>query len=245
MKFPQDNSSKQNSESKESSVPNASFNWRKDLRRGIVAGLFAAVLFATTVLCVLIVTTLFARGTSASVAPKQTLNNPPTAQTPLVQRVPSSTPPSTSSQAPATSAPTKPVPTTPPQPTALARSYYSFVSKVSNLCIDVKNESRDNGTPIWQFNCNGKDNQLWTMRSQGGSYEIIGKQSGKCLGPARGIPGPGANMVQSDCVGGKDQLWNLVSRGTNLFELHGQSSGLCMEVAMASREVGDYIILYL
>ena len=215
--------------------------WRKDIVKGAAAGLIAAVLCLTMVLCISLVTAVYPKGASASTSPKQTITSPPTAQAFSTQ--PSSlTAPSTSSLVPSSPTPPISIPIIPPQPTAAPSPYFSLVSQRSKLCIDVQNESIENGAHVWQFNCNGKDNQMWRLQPVGGSYEIIGKSSGKCLGPERASPGAGVNIVQSDCVGGKDQLWNLIAKGPKLFEIHGQASGLCLEVAMASRQAGDYLI---
>jgi Ricin-type beta-trefoil lectin domain len=184
--------------------------------------------------------------TSSSVVAVATSQQVPTLPLDTGSTTPSPAPvvtPGNSRIAPAVQPTNIPVllPTNMPPP-ASSVDYYSLVSKISGLCLDIQNESQANGAHVWQVGCNGKDNQLWNFRQKGSYYEIVAKHSGKCISAEGGSSGDGINMVQLDCAGGMSQQWEMVPGNSGYYQLRAQPIGMCMDVSMGGREPGDYII---
>ncbi len=90
---------------------------------------------------------------------------------------------------------------------------YQFVSQYSKQCLDVDGVSVMNGAGLQQWTCGGitSTNQLWQLRSHGGTYELVSVNSQKCLDLPGGNTTHGTRLQQWDCAYGSNpnQLWVL------------------------------------
>jgi hypothetical protein len=83
----------------------------------------------------------------------------------------------------------------------------------SGKCLDVQKFSLDNGAPVQQWNCQGKDNQRWALEPAGTaeapSYFLRAIHSGKCLDVQKFSLDNGAPVQQWNCQGEDNQRWVL------------------------------------
>jgi Ca2+-binding RTX toxin-like protein len=91
---------------------------------------------------------------------------------------------------------------------------YQIRSVNSGKCLEAKDWSTDNGTPIQQWECHGGDNQLWRLEKTNGNYQLVNENTigflglgKKCLdvqdwGTSDGVP-----LQLWDCHDGENQQW--------------------------------------
>jgi galactose oxidase len=117
----------------------------------------------------------------------------------------------------------------------------SIVAKHSGKCLYVQNGSTVNGNPVVQWNCNGGDNEQWTLKPYGDAYQIIVKHSGQCLKVIGALATDGAQIVQYPCQGANNELWYARPKG-DYFQLVAKHSGKCLNVNAATKNDGGKII---
>ncbi len=97
--------------------------------------------------------------------------------------------------------------------------YYKLTSIYSHraLCIDLNaktnrtGDSRANGTNIFQWGNDDRDNRLWKIEPVGdGYYKLTSKHSGKVLDVSGRSGEDGTNVHQWDYRGGANQQWSFV-----------------------------------
>jgi Ricin-type beta-trefoil lectin domain-like len=95
----------------------------------------------------------------------------------------------------------------------LANGYYHLANKNSNLCFDVQNGARANGTPIVQRPCFFIATQQWQLRylynNPEPDYVLINRGTGKCLDLNNADPRNGTPIQIWDCVNLDSQFPNL------------------------------------
>ncbi|GAA4424868.1 ricin-type beta-trefoil lectin domain protein [Actinokineospora soli] len=94
----------------------------------------------------------------------------------------------------------------------------TYVSALSNRCLDNSGGSTANGNPVVVWECHGGANQRWTP--SGGALTT----GGKCLDATGGSTSPGTRVITWDCHGGANQEWAVNTDGT----IRGAQSGLCL-----------------
>jgi hypothetical protein len=97
---------------------------------------------------------------------------------------------------------------------------FSLRGTGSGRCLDVPGSNATNGTQPIIWDCNGGNNQHWTLNGQ--ALQSLGK----CLDAAWDATA-GTKVQIWDCNGGSNQHWNLNSNGT----ISNVSSGLCLDVS--------------
>jgi hypothetical protein len=97
---------------------------------------------------------------------------------------------------------------------------FSLRGTGSGRCLDVPGSNTANGTQPIIWDCNGGNNQRWTLNGQ--ALQSLGK----CLDVPQGATA-GTKAEIWDCNGGSNQNWNLNSNGT----ITSVSSGLCLDVS--------------
>ena len=108
--------------------------------------------------------------------------------------------------------------------------------QASDRCVDVPNQTQNNGTQVALWDCNGGANQQWTFTSAK-QLQVYG---GKCLDAEGGGTSPGTRAIIWDCNSGAGQQWNLNADGT----VTGVQSGLCLDANGAGTANGTPIILW-
>jgi hypothetical protein len=90
---------------------------------------------------------------------------------------------------------------------------YQIASQYSNKCLDVpKSHTKENGTLIQQWDCNGNANQLWTIVSKPSGYWIK-SSTGMCLDVKDGVFSSGTLIQIWKCTeGNANQLWSSPGR---------------------------------
>jgi hypothetical protein len=106
----------------------------------------------------------------------------------------------------------------------------------SNRCLDVPNAASTNGIQLNIWDCNGGNNQAWTLTSSK-QLQVYGN---KCLDALGGGTAAGTKVVIWDCGSAANQQWNLNANGT----VTGVQSGLCLDVVNAATGNGALIDLW-
>ncbi len=138
------------------------------------------------------------------------------------------------------------VSTSPSQGTAPeAGRIYTFTSRNSGKCLDVKDHSVVNGGLLQQWDCVGEDQQKFRLYDEGdGYYSLRGVQSNLCVSVAAGDPANGTAILQWDCHGGSDQKVRLVPTGKGGYSVHFSNADKCMDVKDFSRDNGGIVNQY-
>jgi hypothetical protein len=71
-------------------------------------------------------------------------------------------------------------------------------------CLDVLSQATTPGSAVSIWDCNGGNNQKWTLNPNG---TVVGLQSNLCLAPTDGSTANGALMVIASCTGATNQQW--------------------------------------
>ncbi|WP_198586983.1 endo-1,4-beta-xylanase, partial [Glycomyces xiaoerkulensis] len=103
----------------------------------------------------------------------------------------------------------------------------------SGRCLDVPDQSTENGTQVQIYDCWDGANQQWTY-TDAGELSVYSGGSRKCLDAEGGGTSDGTAAIIWDCHGGDNQRWNVNSDGS----ITGAASGLCLDVSGASTDNG-------
>jgi hypothetical protein len=119
-------------------------------------------------------------------------------------------------------------------------------------CMGIDGASQANGALAKQFDCDGRLNQGWRLRSDASTATTIATNanSGKCLGVDRGSTTPGANVGQFNCDGSANQRWVLNAVGgtteSPIVTLINRTpnSGICIGVDRGSTAAGAQLMMF-
>ena len=101
----------------------------------------------------------------------------------------------------------------------------------SNLCMDVLGFNQANSAPVVQWDCNGADNQKWTLEKKGDNeYALKIKFNGNCLD----MPNNLNNNVQVTafpCHYGANQIWffERLADNPDQFQIRNKHTNKCLE----------------
>jgi alpha-N-acetylglucosaminidase len=76
----------------------------------------------------------------------------------------------------------------------------------AGACVDLRDGSTADGTPIILFHCHGSPNQRWFIRNGG-----ISQNSGSCLDVQGGAPTDGSPIILVACNGSPSQRWSITN----------------------------------
>ena len=131
--------------------------------------------------------------------------------------------------------------TAPSSAPVTSTAYGAMIAKHSGKCLDVSGWSNANGGAIVQWNCNGQNNQKWSLRDVGNSqYQVVSRSSGKCL-DNRGSKDGGTDVVQNSCAKTPQQLWTRRASASGHVQLASVGSGKCLNVRHYSSAAGAVI----
>ena len=85
---------------------------------------------------------------------------------------------------------------------------FELAAVSSGNCLDVKDGSQGDGTPLQQWACAGIDSQLFSLRPVAQGTQLVAKHSGKCVAVAPGNP-QGAALIQVTCAQDAAQTWHV------------------------------------
>ncbi|WP_198586982.1 RICIN domain-containing protein [Glycomyces xiaoerkulensis] len=106
-------------------------------------------------------------------------------------------------------------------------------------CLDVPDQSSENGTQLQLWDCHGGANQQWSY-TDAGELSVYSGGSRKCLDAEGGGTSDGTAAIIWDCHGGTNQQWNLRSDGS----ITAAQSGLCLDAEGAGTVNGTQVILW-
>ncbi|GAB4000611.1 hypothetical protein GCM10029992_33070 [Glycomyces albus] len=109
----------------------------------------------------------------------------------------------------------------------------------SGRCLDVPNQSTENGTQVQIYDCWSGANQQWDY-TDAGELSVYSGGSRKCLDAEGAGTSNGTAAIIWDCHGGSNQQWNLNSDGS----VTSAASGLCLDVSGASTANGALVQLW-
>jgi len=125
---------------------------------------------------------------------------------------------------------------TPAPPNA---SQFTFVTKHSNLCMDVVNYSKDNFAKILQFTCHSGLNQAFRLLDAGGgAFYIQNVNSGKCLDVVNSSLASGAAVGQYNCHNTLNQRVFLQPTTNGSSRLRFAHSNKCLDVSGGTTNLG-------
>ncbi|GAB3235279.1 hypothetical protein GCM10027447_32930 [Glycomyces halotolerans] len=109
----------------------------------------------------------------------------------------------------------------------------------SDRCLDVPNQSTENGTQLQIYDCWDGANQQWTY-TDAGELSVYSGGSRKCLDAEGAGTSDGTAAIIWDCHGGTNQRWNVNADGS-ITSVH---SGLCLDVEGYGTENGSPVHLW-
>jgi hypothetical protein len=130
---------------------------------------------------------------------------------------------------------------------ALYNGFWVIESKQNyNLCIEVPNNSTDNGTQIKLWPKNGGKNQLWKvrMRQNGDTWSFINCNSNKGINIPGGNPNNNVELVQWDYNNQPNELWVTYSAGNDYWRLANQGTGKAMDCVGGQANPGTTIVTW-
>ncbi|MEU1321049.1 carbohydrate-binding protein [Streptomyces tibetensis] len=106
---------------------------------------------------------------------------------------------------------------------------------LANKCLDVRDGSSADGTPVQISSCTGSARQQWTV-TPGSTVKALGK----CLDVSGNSTADGAKVQLWSCNGGANQNWQASSDGA----LRNPQSGKCLDVSGANSSDGTLVHLW-
>lgn len=108
----------------------------------------------------------------------------------------------------------------------------SFKNVQSQMCMDVLAFEQRDGAPVVQWDCNGLDNQLFTLEKRGeNTYALKIKFNGKCLDQPLNNHADNVQVQVYPCHYSTNQLWHIerLWNSPNEFQLRNVHTNKCLE----------------
>ncbi|GAB4000614.1 hypothetical protein GCM10029992_33080 [Glycomyces albus] len=106
-------------------------------------------------------------------------------------------------------------------------------------CLDVPNQSTENGAQVQIWDCGGGPGQQWDY-TDAGELSVYSGGSRKCLDAEGAGTSNGTAAIIWDCHGGSNQRWEVNADGS----ITSAASGLCLDVSGASTSNGSLVQLW-
>ena len=114
-----------------------------------------------------------------------------------------------------------------------------IVSSASSKCLDVKDESTEDGAVVQQWSCARLPHQLWNVIELGrDEYSIISQSSKKALDVSGASIEDGARIVQTPFRDVDNQRWRLESAGSGLYKIVNTRTRKCLDLQEGKRDDG-------
>ncbi|MFG3257436.1 RICIN domain-containing protein [Streptomyces sp. NPDC048172] len=125
-----------------------------------------------------------------------------------------------------------------------AGTWETLAAEHSGKCVDVADESLDDGARVDQWSCGGGlHQQVWLQDAGDGTVRAMLRHSGKCLEVSDASKDDGAAVVQSACGEGDSQRWTVKDAGAGeSVTLVARHSGKCLDVQNRSNEDGATVV---
>ncbi|MDH6130220.1 RICIN domain-containing protein [Kitasatospora sp. GP82] len=103
------------------------------------------------------------------------------------------------------------------------------VRTFAGKCLDVKDRSPADRTPIIQYTCDGGSNQRFTFKPASDGWYEIRTFAGKCLDVKDHSPADGTPIIQYTCDGAFNQQFRLEEASDGRYEIE-TFAGKCLDV---------------
>ncbi|KAJ3318949.1 hypothetical protein HDU76_000684, partial [Blyttiomyces sp. JEL0837] len=97
-----------------------------------------------------------------------------------------------------------------------ADNLFTIVHLGTGGCVDALSFGTTNGSPVGLYACNGKENQIWSLKPYNGGYFIVSFLSNRCLNNAGGAHTNENKIILYDCDFGSFNIANNVWYGENI-----------------------------
>ncbi|KAJ3324666.1 hypothetical protein HDU76_013371 [Blyttiomyces sp. JEL0837] len=87
---------------------------------------------------------------------------------------------------------------------------YTIVHMGTGYCVDALSFGYHNRDPVGLFQCNGKENQVWSLKPYNGGYFIVSMLSNRCINNSAGNRVNGNDIILYDCEYTTTNLANIV-----------------------------------
>lgn len=101
----------------------------------------------------------------------------------------------------------------------------------SGMCMDVLGFNQNNNAPVVQWDCNGADNQKWTLEKKGDNeYALKIKFNGNCLDMTTSLA-DNVQVTVFPCHYAAHQLWffERLQDNPNEFQIRNKHTNKCLE----------------
>ncbi|WP_405787240.1 RICIN domain-containing protein [Streptomyces sp. NBC_00029] len=170
--------------------------------------------------------------------------NDPQSPEPAASATPTPSEPAPSEPAPSESAvkpsaepaPTKSkAPQAAPPPPVVGTGPRTWVSAGTQMCLEIRRSSGDDGATANQWTCNNSSSQKWIIANPTGVTTVVSMDSGKCLEIRRDSVEDGATANQWTCNNSPTQSWRFQPVAGGGWSLVNANSGKCLTI----RDQGD------
>jgi hypothetical protein len=121
----------------------------------------------------------------------------------------------------------------------VAGTIYSFMSLLSNKCIDISSSSTENGAKVQQWDCNDTKAQKFMAEDAGqGFFRFKNVSSGKCLDVFQSGLENGTKLQQWACSGAANQSFKVERSVGNVVVLKTQLADKCVDIENRSLDNG-------
>ena len=87
---------------------------------------------------------------------------------------------------------------------------YQIKNVGSNLCLTVKNASKEKGANIIQWTCHEQGNEMWKLKRINEYYQLINFGSNLCLTVKNASKKNDANIIQWTCNEQGNEVWKIL-----------------------------------
>ncbi len=120
-----------------------------------------------------------------------------------------------------------------------------IVSRATSKCVDVEKASREDGTNIRQWTCNGTPAQLWDfIEISRAEVVIVSRASGKVMDVYGSQTIDGANVAQFTWNGGNNQRWRIEQAARGFFRIVSVASNKCLDLDNSDVDDGVNVQLW-
>lgn len=107
--------------------------------------------------------------------------------------------------------------------------------KHSSLCVDVWNASKSEGAQVVQWNCNGGENQKWTLTQvNADEYKMVSVNSGLALDVVNNADATGSLVEQKAYTGENYQIWKILTNTDGTIRIINKGNNLALGIPDSS-----------
>jgi len=125
----------------------------------------------------------------------------------------------------------------------LSDRIYFIIARHSELALDIKDNSTEEGASVIQNTQQEISSQIWSVANVGGNYySIINDSSKLCMDVKDQSLEDSALIIQSAYIGDESQQWSIDFLGEGCYKIINRYSGKSLEIEGASLDEGTSLI---